>query len=283
MIVDCFSFFNELELLEIRLNVLDPYVDKFVLVEAAKTQSLKDKPFVFEDNKEKFNKFLNKIVHIKLEKEECPSGDFRQINYDWGMENFQRDSAKKGLEKIGTMDPHDIVLISDLDEIPNLSEVETNTKIIRNNQVTSFTQNTFSYFLNMQCYDVDNGAEHKKISRHSLGVSRAVLNVYSPQELWSLRNTATSHPTPRGWHFSFMGGPEKVREKSLSCIEPFDKSAVPSEEEMEKIFNRRVFEEGFWNINDPDDNSVKVKKIENNDILPKYLVDNTEKFKKLFC
>ena len=51
MIVDCFSFFNELELLDIRLNVLDPYVDKFVLVEAAKTQTLKDKPFVFEENK----------------------------------------------------------------------------------------------------------------------------------------------------------------------------------------------------------------------------------------
>jgi beta-1,4-mannosyl-glycoprotein beta-1,4-N-acetylglucosaminyltransferase len=283
MIVDCFSFFNELELLDIRLNVLDPHVDKFVLVEAAKTQSLKDKPFVFEDNKEKFNKFLNKIIHVKLEKEECPSGDFRQVNYDWGMENLQRDSAQKGLKRIGGMNPDDIVLISDLDEIPNLSELETNIKIIKENQVTSFTQNTFSYFLNMQCYDVHGDGEEEKVSRHSLGVSGSVLNVYSPQELWGLRNTAASHPTPRGWHFSFMGGPEKVREKSLSCIEPFDKSAVPSAKEMETIFNRRVFEEGFWNINDPHDNSVKVKKIKDESTLPEYLIGNKGKFEKLLC
>lgn len=283
MIVDCFSFFNELELLDIRLNVLDPYVDKFVLVEAAKTQTLKDKPFVFEENKEKFNKFLNKIVHVKLEKEDCPHGDFQQVNYDWSMENFQRSSAKKGVELIEGMQLDDIVLISDLDEIPNLCELETNVKTIKENQVTSFTQNTFSYYLNMQCYDVGISNDTEKTSRHSLGVTRSVLNAYSPQELWSVRNEAMGHETPRGWHFSFMGGPEKVREKSLSCIEPFDKSDVPSEEEMEQIFNRRVFEEGFWNINHPNDNSVRVRKVEDENILPEYVTDNKNKFTKLFC
>jgi beta-1,4-mannosyl-glycoprotein beta-1,4-N-acetylglucosaminyltransferase len=283
MIVDCFSFFNELELLDIRLNTLDPYVDRFVLVEAAKTQTLMDKPFVFEENKEKFNKFLNKITHVKLEKEDCPTGDFSRINHDWGMENFQRDSAKKGLGMIEGMKPDDVVLISDLDEVPNLKEIKTNVEIIKKERVTSFTQNTFSYFLNMQCFDLDGDKETKKVSRHSLGVLRGVLNVYSPQELWGLRNTASGHPTPRGWHFSFMGGPQKVREKSLSCIEPFDKSDVPSEEEMEKIFNRRVFEEGFWNINHPHDNSVRVRKIENENILPEYVTNNKNKFTKLFC
>jgi beta-1,4-mannosyl-glycoprotein beta-1,4-N-acetylglucosaminyltransferase len=282
MIIDCFSFFNELELLDIRLNALDPYVDKFVLVEAAKTQTLKDKPFVFEENKEKFNKFLDKIVHVKLEKDECPTGDFRQINHDWSMEHFQRDGARQGVESFPTHQD-DIVLISDLDEIPNLTELETNIEVIRAESVTSFTQNTFSYFLNMQCFDLEGSKETKKISRHSLGVIRGILNVYSPQELWGLRNTASGHPTPRGWHFSFMGGPEKVREKSLSCIEPFDKSDVPSEEEMEEIFNRRVFEEGFWNINHPNDNSVKVRKLKDDSVLPEYLTKNKHKFEKLFC
>jgi len=282
MIVDCFSFFNELELLEIRLNILDPYVDNFVLVEAAKTQTLKDKPFVFEENKEKFNKFLNKIVHVKLEKDSCPVGDFRQVNDDWGMENFQRNGATIGVESLN-LKGDDVILISDLDEIPNLTELEANTKKIKHETITSFTQNTFSYFLNMQCYDVKEETEVKKTSRHSLGVTRAALRMYSPQELWSVRNTTSNHSTPRGWHFSFMGGPEKVREKSLSCIEPFDKSDVPSEEEMEKIFNRRVFEEGFWNINHPDDNSVKVKKIEDENVLPEYVRNNKDKYTKLFC
>ena len=80
-----------------------------------------------------------------------------------------------------------------------------------------------------------------------------------------------------------MGGPQKVREKSMSCIEPFDKSDVPSEEEIEKIFNRRVFEEGFWNINHPHDNSVRVRKVEDEGILPEYVTDNKNKFAKLLC
>ena len=56
-----------------------------------------------------------------------------------------------------------------------------------------------------------------------------------------------------------------------------------SEEEMEEIFNRRVFEEGFWNINHPNDNSVKVRKLKDDSILPEYLIKNKHKFEKLFC
>ena len=59
MIVDCFPFFNELDLLEIRLNILKDVVDKFVLVEASKTQTKLDKPFYFEDHKDRFADFLD--------------------------------------------------------------------------------------------------------------------------------------------------------------------------------------------------------------------------------
>ncbi len=65
-IYDCFTFFNELDLLEIRLEELYPYVDYFVLVEANKTFSGKEKRFYFEKNKEKFEKWLNKIIYIKI-------------------------------------------------------------------------------------------------------------------------------------------------------------------------------------------------------------------------
>ena len=52
---------------------------------------------------------------------------------------------------------------------------------------------------------------------------------------------------------------------------------------MEKIFNERVFEEGFWNINHPHDNSVKVRKVTDESILPDYVVNNRDKYTKLFC
>lgn len=57
MVYDCFPFFNELDVLEIRLNVLDEVVDKFVIVEMSKTHTGRDKPFYFEQNKERFKKF----------------------------------------------------------------------------------------------------------------------------------------------------------------------------------------------------------------------------------
>ena len=61
MLFDCFTFYNELELLEIRLNCLDTFVDKFVLVESTKTFTNKDKELYFDNNKAKYSKFLNKI------------------------------------------------------------------------------------------------------------------------------------------------------------------------------------------------------------------------------
>ena len=88
MIYDCFTFFNEFDLLEIRLNELDSVVDKFVLVEATKTFSGKDKPLYFNENKNKFNKFLNKIIHVIVD-------EYPNLNGDWVIENHQRNEISK--------------------------------------------------------------------------------------------------------------------------------------------------------------------------------------------
>lgn len=64
MIYDCFTFFNELELLELRLHELADVVDKFVLVEATKTHSNKSKPLYYWENRSRFGEFHDKIIHI---------------------------------------------------------------------------------------------------------------------------------------------------------------------------------------------------------------------------
>ncbi|HZX73462.1 MAG TPA: hypothetical protein VFE57_03515, partial [Cyclobacteriaceae bacterium] len=64
MVVDCFTFFNELDLLEIRLNILNETVDRFVLVEATRTFQNNPKPLYFNENKKRFEAFLPKITHI---------------------------------------------------------------------------------------------------------------------------------------------------------------------------------------------------------------------------
>ncbi|MGN1154117.1 MAG: hypothetical protein ACI4S3_08815 [Candidatus Gastranaerophilaceae bacterium] len=98
MIYDCFTFFNELDLLEIRLNILNDVVDKFVLVEATKTFTGQDKPLYYNDNKEKFSAFNAKIIHVVVD-------DYPSIGLEtaWGYENWQRNCISRGLNNAKKM------------------------------------------------------------------------------------------------------------------------------------------------------------------------------------
>lgn len=108
MVYDCFCFYNELDLLEIRLNILNGCVDKFVLVEATRTQRNNPKPLYFAENKERYKKFEDKIIHLVLD-------EYPEHIEQWTIENLQRNYIMKGLEQCSD---DDIILISDLDEIP---------------------------------------------------------------------------------------------------------------------------------------------------------------------
>lgn len=110
MIIDCFSFCNELEILECRLDYLNSYVDHFVIVESDNTYSGNKKELNFELNKSRFEKFLNKITYLPYVNINRSMNDF------WTFEAKQRDYISIGLEKFS---PDDIVIVSDVDEIPN--------------------------------------------------------------------------------------------------------------------------------------------------------------------
>ena len=90
MIFDCFTFFNELELLEIRLNILNDYVDKFVIVEGSKTFSGKDKSYNFDINK--FSKFKDKIIYVQF-------SDYPKFESAWDYETLQRNYILDVLKK----------------------------------------------------------------------------------------------------------------------------------------------------------------------------------------
>jgi beta-1,4-mannosyl-glycoprotein beta-1,4-N-acetylglucosaminyltransferase len=110
---DCFTFFNELDMLEIRLAELYPLVDRFVLVEAVKTFQGEPKPLHFQENRERFKPWLDKIKHvvtdfpdrIRLRPDHTPA---------WNREYYQRNQIARGL---AGAEPHDLVMVSDVDEI----------------------------------------------------------------------------------------------------------------------------------------------------------------------
>ena len=115
MLVDAFMFYNELDILELRLEVLNRYVDRFVLVEAEVNHVGGPKELFFQKNRERYSKWLHKIEHVIVTAEESPKDE-----NPWSREKYQRECILRGLD--GVPD-HAIVMVSDVDEIPNLEIV----------------------------------------------------------------------------------------------------------------------------------------------------------------
>jgi len=189
MIWDGFIFFNELELLDLRLNELDDAVDTFVLVEATKTFSGLEKPLYFQDNVSRFQRFLHKIVHVVVT--DMPTGD------RWVAENHQRDAILRGLKGA---QPDDIILISVVDEIWN-KRIGV--------QFGCYSLRFFYYYLNtvLPFHWI----------KGTVCLPRRDLTAPS-----IARTNRASFPLIEngGWHFSFLGGPQRIREK----IEAFSHS-----------------------------------------------------------
>ena len=120
MIVDSFMFFNELDQLALRLDELDTIVDRFVLVEAAHTLAGVEKPMFFQEHRDKFAKYLDRIVHVSLPGLPPLAQDDEASRFR--LEAFQRNAIMLGLLQCELKDD-DIVLISDVDEIPSCSDI----------------------------------------------------------------------------------------------------------------------------------------------------------------
>lgn len=264
MIIDCFTFFNELDLLEIRLHTLDSVVDYFVIVEANKTQTLKDKPFYFEDNMARFSEFLPKIIYVKVEN--CP----KENDHLWKMENFQRNQIKVGLERLN-LSINDKIMISDLDEIPN-PEVVRAIAEKEDIHILAFDMSFHAYYANL--------VSPNKGWIGTVLLKNEVLQAIEPQDVRNIKDKAP-RVVNAGWHLSWLGGIDKVYEKLHSCIEPFDKSTVPTKEEFKAIFEERVKKTGQFHLINKDDDTVPLE-IVGDEVLPKHLVINKEEYSHLF-
>ena len=140
-VVDAFPFFNELDLLEIRLNLLDPYVDCFILSEATKTFSGLDKPLYYNENKERFEKFNNKIIHNIVE--DTTSPDLHPYERDV----FQKDNIKKVI--LENISDGDAVIWGDVDEVPNPEAVAELESYFEQDTIFHFAQDNCMGYLNL--------------------------------------------------------------------------------------------------------------------------------------
>jgi|TARA_B110000914_G_C15445724_1_gene438338 beta-1,4-mannosyl-glycoprotein beta-1,4-N-acetylglucosaminyltransferase len=268
-IYDCFSYLDEDLLLEIRLNILDKYVDYFVIVEGNKTWQNNNKKLRFDIKK--FENFKNKIIYV-------PVNDMPDGENPWVRENFQRNCISRGLLNSS---PEDIIIISDVDEIPNLENIK---KLLENKRYAAFKQKGFYYKLNMQ-----------NITLPDWYGSRICKNKYlkSPQWLRSLK--FKKRPFWRidkfrlnsiiengGWHFCNLKNPEDLLYKYKNMAETrdnfFAKDGIDG-----SIDEKYLSVEQIKNSIEEGKNLVGkkeyFKKIELDDSFPEYILKNRDKYK----
>jgi GT2 family glycosyltransferase/2-polyprenyl-3-methyl-5-hydroxy-6-metoxy-1,4-benzoquinol methylase len=204
LIYDTFIFFNELDLLEIRLNVLDKHVDYFVLVEASETFQGAPKPLYFAENKERFSKFLHKIVHITVE-------DMPASLDPFDREYFQRDCILRGLKDC---QPEDLIILSDVDEIPDPKKIPAS--FFSNTQYL-FSQSLYYYKLNRRCLEIERLPCSVILNFANLGVPsqlrKEIVGLHSNMLAGQPLSDRFKLIEEGGWHFSYLGSAEMIVKK----------------------------------------------------------------------
>ena len=195
MIADCFIFYNELDMLEYRLSVLYPYVDNFIIVESTKTFAGNTKELYYDSNKKRYAKYADKIIHIIVD-------DTPETNNAWNREYYQRNAINKGIEIIN-YSANDLIMISDLDEIPDMNTVINNIQLIKSYQLVVLSQDFYYYTLNYDQQKKWNGTKIITLSMYkSLGCSSQ-----------KIRENGAFPIGRGGWHLSYFGTAEFIKNK----------------------------------------------------------------------
>ena len=289
-IFDCFMYFDEDLVLDVRLNYLDPYVDYFVIVESIFTHRGEKRDLKFD--LEKFRKFKDKIIYIVydetpgkieeiLDKDDETTKTNKSIWNAIFRENGQRNYLFKGVENAN---PEDLILISDVDEIPNLSN--TDLKNIKN-KIILFQQEMFYYKFNLKLPDlVWTGT--KACKKKYLITPQWLRNIkdrkypfYRLDTIFSkMKHISIRFIDKGGWHFSNIKTAVQIEHKLKSYLHhrEFDQSPMSKNKIDEIIKNKQA----IYDLK-VDKKSKKIgegSKLEKYplDKLPKFLQDNLKNY-----
>jgi len=202
--VDAFIFFNEIDLLFYRLNLLNDIVDFFVIVEATHTFTGHPKRLLFEEEKVLFSKFLHKIVYIVVD--DVPF-TFPQINFtknhQWINEFHQRDCIRRGVENL-SLNPEDLLIISDVDEIPHPGVLRA-LKIMNNTVDVFRSLKMAMYYYNLNTI-INIPWTGSKILSYAWYLDLSM-------NCTKVRNLPSLSIPDAGWHLSFFGDPTSIKLK----------------------------------------------------------------------
>ena len=278
MIYDTFMFFNELELLELRLHELAGVVDKFVLCEATRTFSNKPKPLWYADNKSRFSAFSDRIIHVVVD-------DSPDSSDPWVLDHYQKNCIGRALRDCR---PDDVIMMSDADEIARASTVAQAARELKfdasalSNAVHAawksrlatkmfhrfvrkhhpfvrvFEQRMHYYFLNCLCVT------------NPLWQGTRMLHYRDFTKADEIRYTGHILVPNGGWHFSFLGGIERIQQKVQAYAHTeFNTPELTSIEHLQK-----AIEDGRPFFSD----KLKFEFVELDDSYPRYIREHPGKF-----
>ena len=254
-IYDCIIYFDEDLIVDMRLNILNNFVDKFVIVEATRDHAGRQKRLNFNINN--FKKFRHKILyHVVEDIPETVEKYKKGWSTNFFRENFHRDAIAKPIQNC---DPNDLILISDADEIPNFESLMK----YKLKKFALLSQRNFYYKLNLQsenewlgtCVCYKKFLKSPQWLRNKRFLRRGFLRrIFNKTQL--IQNG--------GWHFSFLKTPEKILEK----MESYGHGELSDKADISKIKKSIDSKEFFINTN------IKLKKVQIDETYPDYINKN---------
>jgi beta-1,4-mannosyl-glycoprotein beta-1,4-N-acetylglucosaminyltransferase len=291
-IFDCTTFYSEHMMMDVRFNILDKHVHKFIVVESLFSHSGERKKLNFDINN--YPKFKNKIIYLVIEDEPKDIVTDSDLIKNQSIKrknsllriNQSYDFMQKGIE---SADQNDLILLSDNDEIPNLESKQFKDS---KKDLFIFKQLFFYYKFNL-LYDLMPWFGTKACKKNKLNSFSWLKNIKNKKyPIWRLdtffsktKNINLEIINDGGWHFTNIKTPLElfIKMKNFGHHDEFDVSGLTLEDITKKIRENKVFYNHFvdqsnlekWNY------EYELKKIKDV-FLPNYLIDNKDKYKEWF-
>ena len=283
-------YFDEDLLLDLRLNTLDNFVKKFVITEATYTHNGSKKKLNFEINK--FKKFKDKIIYLVIDKQpeniiDLSDNDTKEqrgeklILNGMARDYFQRECLMKGISEAKD---DDLILISDLDELPNLNELDF--KNIKNN-IIIFEQKMFYYKLNL-LYEDFSWQGTKGVRRRNFLSPQWLRNIKGKKySKWRLDTIFSKKKYSNllfikngGWHFTCLRTPEELEKKLLNFAHhyEYEESGLKLEDIKKLVSEKRVMYDHTVDQKGYKWSGKSILKNLDVKYLPEYISSNLEKY-----
>lgn len=237
-IIDAFCFFNELDMLELRLSILAPFVDHFIVVEADHTFSGKPKESCFAANRERFKPFADKLSHhvaridtSQLDFSQRPERFDKSTDF-WKVEFIQRNAIAQALSQ--RFSPSDIAIASDVDELPAPAELVR----LRQSALHRWWVSTVPHICHQEEFYYNAANLRDEACLGSIVTSVGSFARYTPQKIRDKRKRLPK-VRPGGYHFSYFMTPEMIANKISSFShQEFNTEAYKSQQHISERINQ---------------------------------------------